>query len=206
MNIPAEGGSMAGEDAKRNQILDGAGLAFGQYGYKKTTLADIVRESGVARATVYKYFSSKEEVFQAVIDREIADILRTVRGAVEKQTNTYDRLRTAVTMHSSAIRERVNVFRLTMEAFTDVIGRTHRNAENMAREIVRLYTWILEEGIKAREISVTDVETTAWSLALAFKGALMTAVTGQMQDRIPAATDRLVEILWDGLRRREETA
>jgi len=197
---------MTGEDAKRNQILDGAGLAFGQYGYKKTTLADIVRESGVARATVYKYFSSKEEVFQAVIDREVADIQRRVRAAVEEQTNTYDRLRAAVTGHSAALREKVNVFRLTMEAFTDVIGRTHRNTENMAREIIRLYTWILEEGVKADEIFVADAEATAWSLALAFKGVMMTAVTGQMQDRLPEATDRLVEILWDGMRCREGSA
>ena len=197
---------MTSEDAKRNQILDGAGLAFGQYGYKKTTLADIVRESGVARATVYKYFSTKEEVFQAVIEREIADILRTVRAAVEEETNTYDRLRAAVFVHSSAIKDKVNVFRLTMKAFCDVIGRTHTNAENMATEIIRLYTWILEEGVKAKEISVADVETTAWSMALAFKGTIMTTVTGQMQERLPAVMERLVEILWDGLRCREGTA
>ena len=197
---------MSGEEAKRNQILDGAGLVFGQYGYKKTTLADIVRESGVARATVYKYFSSKEEVFQAVIDREVAHIQKTVRAAVEEQTNTYGRLRAAVTGHSSAIREKVNVYRLTMEAFTDVIGRTHRDTEHMAREIIRLYTWILEEGVKAGEILVADVEETAWSLLLAFKGVMMTAVTGQMQERLPEATDRLVEILWDGLRCREGSA
>ena len=197
---------MSGDDSKRNQILDGAGLAFGQYGYKKTTLADIVRESGVARATVYKYFSTKDEVFQAVIEREIADIQRTVRAAVEEQTNTYERLRAAVFVHSSAIREKVNVFRLTMNAFCDVIGRTHRNAEHMAAEIIRLYTWILEEGVKAQDICVTDVETTAWSLALAFKGTIMTTVTGQMQDRLPAVMERLVEIMWDGLRCREGEA
>ena len=197
---------MTGEDTKRKQILDAAGMAFGQYGFRKTTLADIVRESGVARATVYKYFPSKEEIFQAVIRREISDILGTVRSAVEEQTSTYDRLRAAVMVQSSTLRNKVNVFRLTMEAFTDVIGRTHSNMEEMTAETVKLYTWILEEGVKARDIFVDDIETTAWSLLLAFKGTFMTTVTGQMQERLPAVMDRLVEILWDGLRCREEAA
>lgn len=197
---------MSGDEAKRNQILDGAGRAFGQYGFRKTTLADIVRESGVARATVYKYYATKEEVFQAVIDREMEDILGTVRAAVEEQTNTYDRLRAAVTAQSSALREKVNVFRMTMEAFTDVIGRTHKNTENMAAETIKLYTWILEEGVKAREIIVSDIEMTSWSLLLAFKGTFMTTVTGQLQERLPAVMDRLTEIVWEGLKRREEAA
>jgi AcrR family transcriptional regulator len=197
---------MTSEDAKRNQILDGAGLAFGQYGYKKTTLADIVRESGVARATVYKYFSSKDEVFQAVIDREVADILASVKAAVEEQTDTYGRLRAAITTQNAVLREKVNVFRMTMEAFSDVIGRTHRNAENMATEIIKLYRWILEEGVAAREIFVDDVETTTLSLLLAFKGTFMTTVTGQLSEQLPAVMDRLVEIIWDGLRCRGESA
>ena len=197
---------MSGEDAKRNQILDGAGLAFGQFGFRKTTLADIVRESGVARATVYKYFSSKEEVFQAVIHRETADIIRSVKAAVEGQTATYDRLRAAVLTQTRVLREKVNVFRLTLEAFSDVIGRTHQNAENMATELVKLYRWILDEGVKAGEICVEDIETTTWSILLALKGTFMTTVTGHMHEQLPAVTDRLIEIIWDGLRCREESA
>jgi AcrR family transcriptional regulator len=194
------------EESKRHQILDAAGRAFGQYGFRKTTLADIVREAGVARATVYKHFSSKEEIFQAVIDREVADILVSVRAAVERETNTYDRLRAAITTQNAVLREKVNVFRMTMEAFSDVIGKTHQNAENMAVEIIKLYGWILEEGVKAGEIFVDDVETTSLSVLLAFKGTFMTTVTGQMQEQMPAVMDRLVEIIWDGLRCREESA
>jgi AcrR family transcriptional regulator len=194
------------EESKRNQILDAAGRAFGQYGFRKTTLADIVRESGVARATVYKYFSAKEEIFQAVIEREMGDILGSVRAAVGEQTTTYERLRAAVITQNSALRDKVNVFRLTLEAFTDVIGRTHQHAENMATEILKLYRGILEEGVRAREICVDDIETTAWSMLLAFKGTFMTTVTGHLQEELPAVMDRLVEIIWDGLRCREESA
>jgi len=129
---------VSGEETKRNQILNGAGRVFGQYGFRKTTLADIVRESGVARATVYKYFSTKEDVFRAVIEREVAEIAGTVRAAVEQETTTYERLRTAVMTQSATLQGKVNVFRLTVDALSDVIGRTHEDMAGMAEEAVKL--------------------------------------------------------------------
>jgi AcrR family transcriptional regulator len=200
-----KGEHMSGDDFKRDQILDGAGRAFGRYGLRKTTLADVVRESGVARATIYKYFSSKDEIFEAVVQREVEDLQRTVREAVESEGDTYSRLRAAIRTQSAVLREKVNVYRLTVEALSDVIGRTHQDTERLAADIIRLYRWILEEGVKSGEIAVDDLDTTAWSMLLAFKGTFMTAVTGQLQEKLPAAIDRLVEIFWEGLRCREET-
>ncbi|MCK4511109.1 helix-turn-helix transcriptional regulator, partial [bacterium] len=53
--------------AKRKTILDVAAGLFARYGFRKTSVADIIRDAGVARATVYKYFSTKEDIFHAVI-------------------------------------------------------------------------------------------------------------------------------------------
>lgn len=197
---------MKGDDDKRNQILDGAGRAFGRYGFRKTTLADIVREAGVARATVYNYFGSKEEVFRGVIEREVADIVATVREAVGKETTTRGRLRAAVTTHTAALKEKVNVFRLTIEALPDVLSRVHEDMENIAQEALRLYSGILREGVEAGEIEVEDIETTAWSIILAFKGVFMTTVTGQMPEHIPGVVDTLLDVMWNGLSPREEIA
>ena len=197
---------MSGEEERRNLILDGAGRAFGQYGYRKTTVADIVREAGVARATVYKYFATKDEMFRAVIDREVEDIVRMVRAAVEGESRTYDRLRVAITAHTAALREKANVYRLTMEVLPDVIARTHADSERMLAEALNLYEWVLAEGVKSGEIAVEDLRTTAWSVILAFKGVFITTVTGQMPELTPQVVDTLLDLIWNGLRPREETA
>ncbi|MFH1689852.1 MAG: TetR/AcrR family transcriptional regulator [Candidatus Eisenbacteria bacterium] len=192
--------------AKREAILDVAAGLFARYGIRKTTVADIVREAGVARATVYKYFSSKEDVFQAVIDREIRDMLGRVREEVEKQSTTRDRLRAAVLTHTMEIRERVNVYRLTMEVLSDVIPRTGHDTGPIVREALKLYGWILSEGVKAGEIVVGDVETMAWSIILAFKGVFMMSMTGHIEERMTGVIDTLLDIIWNGLKPREETA
>ena len=197
---------MSGEEERRGLILDAAGRSFGRYGYRKTTVGDIVREAGVARATVYKYFATKDDMFRAVIDREMEDIVRAVRTAVEKESTTRERLRAAVVTQSATIREKVNVYRLTIQALSDVIGRTHAETGHMAEEAIRTYSWILEEGVRKNEIVVDDIETTAWSILLAFKGVFMTTITGEFEELLPAASERLLELVWGGLKCSEGTA
>jgi TetR/AcrR family fatty acid metabolism transcriptional regulator len=47
---------------KKKQILDAATKIFSQNGYAKTRIQDISRSAEIADATIYKYFSGKEEI------------------------------------------------------------------------------------------------------------------------------------------------
>lgn len=53
---------------KRDRILTGAALSLGRYGYKRASMDAIAREAGVAKATLYAYFSDKEALFIAVVE------------------------------------------------------------------------------------------------------------------------------------------
>lgn len=50
----------------RAAIVDGAARAFGRLGFAATRVEDILEESGISRATFYKFFNSKEAVFDAL--------------------------------------------------------------------------------------------------------------------------------------------
>lgn len=57
-------------ESKRASILLAGRQNFLRNGYSRTAVADIAREADVSTATLYKHFSSKEELF-AVVVREI---------------------------------------------------------------------------------------------------------------------------------------
>ena len=197
---------MSDASAKREAILDVATGLFARYGFRKTSVADIIRDAGVARGTVYKYFSTKEDIFQAVIRREMQDMLCRVREEVEKESTARDRLRAAVLTHAAEIRKKVNVYRVTTDVLSDVIPRSEREVERLMEEARGVYAWILTEGVKAGEVVVDDVETTTWSIILAFKGIFMMTATGQIEERMPGVIDTLLDIIWNGLKPREEAA
>ena len=52
--------------ARRRQILDAAAACFARDGFHRTSMQDIVRESGISAGLVYRYFAGKEAVGGAV--------------------------------------------------------------------------------------------------------------------------------------------
>ena len=55
-----------------NEILDAAETLFFERGYQPTMISDIVKKVGVAQGTFYYYFSSKEEIVDALINRHLS--------------------------------------------------------------------------------------------------------------------------------------
>ena len=58
--------------AKRRQIMEGARTAFLSAGFDGASMNDIARAAGVSKGTLYAYFTSKDELFEAIIRAEKA--------------------------------------------------------------------------------------------------------------------------------------
>lgn len=54
---------------RRNEIIDAAERLFEVKGFDGTSTADILRETGIARGTLYYHFKSKEDILDAMIER-----------------------------------------------------------------------------------------------------------------------------------------
>jgi AcrR family transcriptional regulator len=53
-------------DLKRESILSAALVQFSLYGFRRTSMEDIAKETGVSRASLYSYFDNKEEIFRGL--------------------------------------------------------------------------------------------------------------------------------------------
>jgi len=58
--------------AKRRQIMDGARSVFLSAGFDGASMNDVARAAGVSKGTLYAYFNSKDELFEAIIRAEKA--------------------------------------------------------------------------------------------------------------------------------------
>lgn len=54
-----------------NRILDGAAVCFQRSGLNKTTMSDIIAESGLARTTVYRHFKVRDDIISQLVLRDI---------------------------------------------------------------------------------------------------------------------------------------
>ncbi|MBS7538619.1 TetR/AcrR family transcriptional regulator [Ancylobacter lacus] len=55
------------ESAKRRDIIDGARRVFFDKGFDGASMDEVARAASVSKATIYVYFESKEELFEALV-------------------------------------------------------------------------------------------------------------------------------------------
>jgi AcrR family transcriptional regulator len=70
-------------EERRQELIDAAERLFMEKGYEATAVSDIVQDVGVAQGTFYYYFRSKEEILEAIIEKDMAALEDDVRVITE---------------------------------------------------------------------------------------------------------------------------
>ena len=69
--------------ARREQILDAAVRRVAAEGFHRTTMADVIAESGLSAGAVYGYFRSKQDLIRAIADRVGGLVAATIEGLID---------------------------------------------------------------------------------------------------------------------------
>ncbi len=157
------------EDSRtRARILAAARDRFGAFGYRRTGMAEIARQAGVAAGTPYRYFASKEDIFRAVI-QELHDAwLARAREVLAAPGTAIERL--ARLGEASVEFNRNNslinsVFRRDEEIiFAPLIEELHTD---LLRQNVAMMADVIREGIREGSFRAVDPDAAAFVLFMA---------------------------------------
>ncbi|MGH3674622.1 MAG: TetR/AcrR family transcriptional regulator [Mycobacterium sp.] len=79
--------------ATRDVLMSAARSLFGEHGYDGTSIDAILQASGVARGALYHHFATKEALFDAVLEREVATIAAAAAEAARAASDPVASLR-----------------------------------------------------------------------------------------------------------------
>ena len=122
------------------KILDTAERMFIEKGYDKTSLQDIIQETGLSKGAIYHHFTSKEDIFYSVCDRigqRNAVILAKVRD--DSSLNGLDKLRKIfkVSMHPERQAKMFSMMPYLLD-----------NAKFLAAEMQSIFTEVVPEFVE----------------------------------------------------------
>lgn len=117
-------------EERAQRILDAASTLIQRWGYQKTTLDDISKEAGVAKATIYLHWKTREELFAALLRREKIEMTEEIvqhiaadpQGATMRGMFKYSAL---VMLRHPLLK---SLFLGDMEVVGKVARREHRDA------------------------------------------------------------------------------
>lgn len=190
------------KDANRENILKIAREIFSKYGYKKTTLDDIANAVRKGKSSLYYYFKSKEDLFQAVIIKEVEILGYELEIVINRNTDPVDKLRDYVLTKLATFRNLANFYHaiendVTAVGFIDEIKIKHEQDE------IRMIKRILIEGVRKGEFEIYDFNLAAIGITTAIKGLEMPLAAGNYSDvNLERSVDIILKIMCYGIMKR----
>ncbi|MEV0399669.1 TetR/AcrR family transcriptional regulator [Actinoallomurus sp. NPDC050550] len=178
----------AHRDAVRDAVLDATAVLVAERGLAGVTMSQIAKDTGIGRATLYKYFPDVESILRAWHDRQIDEHLQQLRHIRDRTEGAARRLEAVLTAYAEAISGKGR-------HDGDLAGMLH-SGEHVAAAHQHLREFLEELVADAAAAGAVRQDVPADELTLYCLHAL--AAVRSLHD--PAAIDRLVRTTLTGLR------
>lgn len=185
----------------RENILLGARKVFERFGFNKASMADIAMAARQGRRTIYTYFTSKEEVFKAVIDTEVEVLAQKLEKLVQSDIAPDEKLRQYMHTRMNSIKELTIYYDALRNDLLNKMGMVENlRTEYDARE-TELIRGILDEGNEKGMFDIPDTQLVADAIVLATKGFELPIFMGRSDFDHERLIDPLITTLYNGIRR-----
>lgn len=195
---------IAKDDIIKDDILKEAQKLFQRFGIKKTTMEDIAKAMGKGKSTLYYYFCSKEEIFDAVVQKEMDEVFEHVNHAVEKAESAEDKLKAFTLTRIRAVEKRANLYKIVRGEMQEGLRcMKHIHSEYDSKE-VRLVREILHFGVKNGEFSKAvgkELDLLPSVLVSSLRGLQRDMFIDARYARLEPRMESIVGLLIKGLRR-----
>src|SRR5262249_5858954 len=149
------------DSAKRRQIIEGARTIFRVLGFDAASMGEIAKAAGVSKGTLYVYFKDKDELFQAIVEKECAFQAEGVFDLDASDPDVAGTLTRIAFVKVLCVPERLHTFR-TVFAIADRkpnVGRTfYETGPGIGIAKMRAY---FDAQVAAGRLTVVDTEVAA---------------------------------------------
>ena len=186
---------------KQDEILSAAQSLFARFGPKKVTTDEIARDAKISKATLYKHFKNKGEIFDEVVRMEAAEMFSSIRDAVAQQKTVQAKFRAHLLTKLTKIRKLLNFYHVTMESNDDYwpyIAEARERFMLQEREIVKE---MLVEGNKSGEIAVEEVDMVAHMMVGTLQSREIGWATEVLTVSLETYVDMMINIMINGIRK-----
>lgn len=139
----------------KRKIFETSMKLFAEKGYDATSIEEITATVGVAKGTLYYHFSSKEEIFNFLVDEGMKLLKNSISIKTDKMKNSLDKIRAIVLIQIKILFKYENFMTIILN---QIWGNDSRNklCKQYVFEYIHMVEEIVKEGIEKGEIVNKD--------------------------------------------------
>lgn len=194
---------VAKDELMVREILSTAKSLFAHHGLKKTTMEDIANSLGKGKSTLYYYFQGKTDIFEAVVEEELKNLLRLTRQAINMAITAKDKLKAYSRTRSSVMERFHNLSSVVYGDIFNHIGVVLKLKQKHDETQIDLIREILKNGVQTGEFKMLaerDIELFSFTLVAAFRGIELPLSASRFVRHYENGPDVLVDIMVDGIK------
>ena len=156
---------------RKNQIVRAAAKRFARLGLAKTTLNEIARDVRIGKATIYHYFSSKEDLFYQTLEWEASQFINDIKAIFNNEEIPLGgRLLEYISYKENIDRKYKLLFDLMLQLFTydkfetekEILKKLLAEEENIIKLILNS---VYSGRIESMDTSLPSfIVTTSWGM------------------------------------------
>ena len=196
------------DEILKEKILAGADKLFQKNGLNKTTMEDIAKEAGKGKSTLYYYFKSKEEIFDAIIQNEKSKFFSILLQAVTDAPTARLKLNAFALTRFERLKEWTNLYNVMVQEALESLKdggvdcvRYRKQYDQKEADIVK---GILRFGIdngEFRAFSESEIDVLTFCCISSRHGLEFDLVLYDKMDELLPKINFLMEIMINGIRK-----
>lgn len=190
-------------ELRRSEILTAATKVFGNKGFDATRMEEIAKAAGLAKGTLYLYFRSKDDIYQAAVLQAISEVDELTQKHVLNEPHFAGKYAAFIRVRIAFWQEQHVLYRLILSMSR--APQYRKKSIGWQRQSVLYLADLLAAGADAGEIPQQDFLATAWATSDAIRGVNERRVFADANARsVEEDTQFLTNFLLDAVRARRE--
>jgi len=186
----------------KKMLIEVARGLFAEKGKREVTMNDIAEASKKGRRTLYTYFNNKEDIYKAVIDKELEQVLERLKVVSTEKVEPDVMLTNHILSHLDAIKDVVTRNgSLRADFFHDIyeVERTRRKIDVQEISLIRS---ILNNGIEKGVFKRMDLDLSSIIIFYSIKGMEVPYIRQNISSEFERNKNSIVEFVFQGIKRK----
>jgi AcrR family transcriptional regulator len=193
---------MVDKDEYRTKIILTASRIFSHYGFRKTTMEEISKALKKGKSSIYYYFRSKEDIFEAVVLFE-ANLLRTqLTTAIKEVESPPEKLRNYIFVRMRAFEKLSNYYNAVFDKNLDHYEFIEKIRARYDREELAILRLLVYVGKSRGVFEIEDSEYTAMAIQTMLKGLEVPLFWHKREIDINNRLDAILHLIFYGIKKR----
>ena len=190
---------MVDKDLFRQKIIRISGHIFSRYGFRKTTMEEIAKALNKGKSSIYYYYKSKEDIFEAVVLYEANTLRNLLTKAIKGVDSPIEKLRSYVFVRMKAFEKLSNYYNAIFDKDLDHFDFIEKVREKYDREELAILRLIVYTGARRGYFRTHNSEFTAMAIQTALKGLEVPLFWKRRQQDMDNRLEAILDVLFNGI-------